>query len=189
MRRFATAKIWALVALLSALTMVGCATLTQVPYHDSNGALERVEYIDSSLGSVHRVEHFRLDGSLERIERYYTGFCHYCSNEERQQFKRLKQVDHYSPHQTLERSLEYSFSGALREVRLYRLDGELEMVDYFRVNGTVEMSEHYAFDEILRQVDHFRSDGTLKMQVFLDTEGNLLEEHLYALDGKTLAPN
>ena len=185
MRNFASARSVALAVLLSALALVGCTTLTSVPHYSPDGILERVEYIDS-LDYLSRVEHFRPDGTREQVEYYYTGFCHYCSIEELQQFKRLKRVDHYSPHQVLEHSFEYSFSGELRKARSFRLDGGLEQVDYFYRDGTVEMSEHYAFGGVVRQVDEFRPNGTLRLQVFLSTEGELVQRQLFASDGKTL---
>ena len=185
MRRFAITGLFALAVLLGALAAIGCTALTQVPHRNSDGT-RQVEHIGSTLGYVHQVDRFRSNGSLEQVEYYYTDFCHYCSVEERQRFKRLKQVDHYSPHQTLEWSLEYSFSGALRKASVYRLDGGLERADYFRRNGSLERSEYYAFGGAVRQVDRFRSNGSLEVKVFLDLEGNLLEEQLYALDGRTL---
>ena len=185
MPRFATERLVALVVLLSTLAMVGCGTLTSVPHYSPNGVLERVEYIDS-LDYLNRVEHFRSDGTREQVEYYYTGFCHYCSVEELQQFRRLKRVDLYSPHQVLEHSFEYSFSGELRKARSFRLDGGLEQVDYFYRDSTVEMSEHYAFGGVVRQVDEFRPNGTLRLQVFLNSEGELVQKQLFAADGKTL---
>ena len=184
MRNFAIG-FFVLVAFLGALATMGRTTLTSVTHHNSNGVLDRVEYIDS-VDYVHRVEHLRLNGTQERVDHYYTGFCHYCSPEERRQFKRLKRVDYYNSRQMLERSLEYSFSGGLRKAKWFRLDGSLEQVDYFYRDGTVEMSEHYAFSDVVQWVDEFRPNGTLELRVFLDSGGEPTREHLFATDGKTL---